>query len=154
MTKQLNPYWVSGFIQGEGCFHISFTRRARRPLKLEVRPSFSVSQLSKSRDLLLKLESFFQCGSIRYSKSDGLYKYESRSLVDLREKILPHFEKYELEFSKAEDFKKFKEICSLLVNNREKTKEGMETILLLAFSMTSSRRNSYSLESLLKFITS
>jgi hypothetical protein len=49
MTK-LNPWWITGFIAGEGCFYVGFEIIKNK--KISVRISFSVSQITH---LLLQL---------------------------------------------------------------------------------------------------
>lgn len=154
ISLTLNPYWLTGFLDGEGCFHVSFTKRVNRKIKIEVRPSFSVTQLPQSRYLLLDFEKFFKCGAIRFSKIDGLYKYEVRSVSDLNEKILPHFMKYPLVSPKKHDFDSFREICQLLKENRDKNPEMLRHILELAFLMNSPGKRKYSKKELLKLIAS
>lgn len=45
----LNPFWVTGFVDGEGCFSIHFVENKKFKLGLEVRPSFSIGQSKKSK---------------------------------------------------------------------------------------------------------
>ena len=144
--------WVTGFCQAEACFHVSFTKRSFRNRKVEVRPSFSITQLPQSKDLLLSLGEYFQCGSVRYSKKDGCYRYEVRRVSDLNEKIIPHFEKNPLLSSKLETFHLFQEVCKLLKENKDKNPETLKTIIELAFSMTSSGKRKYTKVDLLKLI--
>ena len=42
--------YISGYVDGEGCFTVSFSPRSKLRVGWEVRPSFSVSQNSKRRD--------------------------------------------------------------------------------------------------------
>src|SRR6266568_6266576 len=42
--------YISGYVDGEGCFTVSFSPRSKLRVEWEVRPSFSVSQNSKRRD--------------------------------------------------------------------------------------------------------
>lgn len=70
-----DPFWVSGFVDGEGCFSVSFNLKNKLSLGVEVRPSFSLSQVSDKQNLNLKcleqLRNFFSCGFIRFSKRDN-----------------------------------------------------------------------------------
>lgn len=70
--------WLCDFTDGDGCFSVSFTQfsvsftqRASLKTKIEVRPSFSISQKPNSLDCWEKIQKFFQCGGIRYSNLDG-----------------------------------------------------------------------------------
>lgn len=151
----LNPQWVSGFLNGEGCFCVSFTKRPYRKLKVEVQLSFSVTQVKESMPLLESLQKFFNCGAIRYSKKDGMYKYEVRSIKDLNHKILPHFEKYPLIFRKDKTFQSFKEVCLLCFSNKHKNLDELKGIIELSYNMNLTNKNRRtSKEDLLKLIAS
>lgn len=153
------PSWLSGFTDGEGCFLISFNENAGLILNLEVRPSFSIGQgkhrtsYKSQLDILKRIESYFKCGSIRKYKRDGMMKYEVRSLANLCDIIIPHFEKYPLLTQKEEDFKKFKEICLMMRSNHHRNKEGLKKIIDLAYQMNPSGKRKISKEGLLKFIS-
>src|SRR3990167_11112629 len=108
---QLNQWFVTGLVEGEGCFSISFTLREKLKFGIETRPSFSISLNQRDLSLIKNLHSFFKCGAVRFSKSDRTYKFEVRALDDLMNKIIPHFEKYQLQGDKQKNFLKFKEIC-------------------------------------------
>lgn len=121
--------YVTGFVDGEGCFSVSFSVRNKMRNGIEVRPSFSVSQHRRSKGIILWLQKYFGCGGVRYSKCDQNFKYEVRSIVDLMCKIIPHFEKYPLRTAKKEDFAVFKEICQLIYSNHHLSKEGLSRII-------------------------
>lgn len=152
--ENLHPEWVTGFCDGEGCFHVSFTKRPYRKIKVEVRPSFSVVQQPQSKALLVKLQQFFKCGAIRYSKKEGMYRYEVRSIADLVHYILPHFRKYALQTYKSDDFSKFEKICLLLHNNHAKNLGCLTEIIESAFTMNFPGKRYHQKEDLLKLITS
>lgn len=153
--ETLHSYWITGFVDGEGCFSVSFTIRKNRKFPLEVRPSFSVSQTGKRFcPVLKKLQESFHCGGIRYSASDGTYKYEVRSLDDLVKEIIPHFQKYPLQTPKREDFEKFAAVCSLMKKNLHKNKQGLREILDLSYAMNPGGKRKYTKEDLLNYIGS
>ena len=70
----LDPWYVTGLTEGEGCFCVSLAVRAKMRTGLEARPSYSLSLNEKDRDLLVDLREFFGCGWIRESRSDRTYK--------------------------------------------------------------------------------
>jgi hypothetical protein len=150
----LNPCWVTGFVDGEGCFSISFTKRTKSKFGLEVRPSFSISQHHSNFVILEKLHDFFDCGGIRYSKRDRTYKYEVRNLDNLVLRILPHFQLYPLQTSKKEDFHSFFFICLKLKQNLHKQQAELIDIVEIAYSMNLSGTRKYRKEDLLKLIIS
>ena len=62
--------YISGFIDGEGCFCVSFQPSRRHRFGWEVRPSFSVSQNAARAELLAQIQSLWRCGFIRPDRSD------------------------------------------------------------------------------------
>jgi hypothetical protein len=89
----LDPWFVTGLTEGEGCFCVSFTLRPTLRMGLEVRPSFALSLNERDRLLLMDLQVFLGCGWIRASRSDRTFKYESRSIDELVQRVIPHFER-------------------------------------------------------------
>lgn len=150
----LNPYWVTGFVDKGGCFSISFSKRKRCKFGIEIRPSFSISHHYSNLVVLNKLHDFFGCGGIRYSKKDRTYKYEVRNLDSLVTKIIPRFQLYSLQTSKQEDFNAFVFICLKLKQNLHKQQSQCVEIIEIAYSMNLSGVRKYRKEDLLKLIIS
>ena len=127
--------WVVGFIDGEGCFSVSLNKNGSFKTGIEVRPSFSVSQKSNSKDCIAAFVEYFDCGAIRYSKKDGTWKYETRNLPEIMKKVIPFFIKYPLKTYKKNDFRLFCEICLLMQQNQHRNFIGLEEILHKAYAM-------------------
>ena len=134
----LNPWYVSGLAEGEGCFHVSFNIRKKLKVGIETRPSFSISLNCRDLMLLQGVHQYFECGAIRHSKSDRTYKYESRSILDLVQKIIPHFEKYALHGSKQRDFIRFADICRSVHSTQHLNRNYLRGIIDSAFEMNPS----------------
>lgn len=144
--------YITGFVDGEGCFSVSFSKRKKMKMGLEVRPSFSVSQHRRNKEIILYLQKFFQCGGVRYSKKDQNFKYEVRSIADLVKKVIPHFEKYELQTSKKDDFNTFKEICRLIYTNQHLNQDGLMKIIELSGHVNKTGNKQYDRKTLLKLV--
>ena len=151
-TPKLNPWYVSGLVEGEGCFHVSFSFRKKLKVGIETRPSFSISLNRRDLMLLQGVHQYFDCGAIRYSKSDRTYKYESRSVGDLVDAIIPHFEKYALHGSKQDDFVRFAEICRNVRANRHLNGECLRGIINSAFEMNPSGKRKHEKRDLLRVV--
>ncbi len=149
---RLHPWYVTGLVEGEGTFMVSFNRRPKLRVGIETRPSFSVSLSERDLDLLRMLRRFFGCGGIRYSRSDRTYKYEVRSITDLVRKIIPHFEKYPLAGAKRRDFEKFAQIVRWVHANHHLNPDYLREIIELAYSMNPSGRRKYAKDDLLRLL--
>jgi len=86
----LDPWYITGLVEGEGCFSVSFNLRDSLKVGIETKASFSVSLSKRDLELLKKLHQYFSCGGIRFSKADNTYKYEVRELRSLTERVIPH----------------------------------------------------------------
>ena len=99
--------YISGFVDGEGCFCVSFQPSKRHCLGWEVRPSFSVSQNADRAQLLYVIKEKWNCGFVRPDRSDRTIKFEVRNVGDLVSKVIPHFRANPLMSSKQNDFDRF-----------------------------------------------
>jgi hypothetical protein len=119
---------------------VSFALRAKLRTGLEVRPSFSLSLNEKDRALLQDLQTFFGCGWIRESRSDRTFKYEVRSIGELLEHVLPHFECFRLSGSKARSFHGFSRVCRMIGQGDHRERAGLEEIVGIAYEMNLGKR--------------
>ena len=132
--------YITGFVEGEGCFCVSFNLRSKLKTGIEVRPSFSLSQHQRNIKALEVVQSYFQCGGIRYSSRDHSYKYEVRRIDDLQKVIIPHFKKYRLIGGKADDFDKFILVCDMVAKNYHRNNHRLVEIIELAYDINQGRR--------------
>ena len=72
--------YISGYVDGEGCFTVSISPRAKLLVGWEVRPSFSVSQNADRAQLLFEIRARWGCGFIRPDRSDSTLKFEVRNV--------------------------------------------------------------------------
>ena len=154
LRKRNIAEYISGFVDGEGCFSVSFTKRQRFSIGWETKPSFSVSQNYNRAQQLFIMKKHFGCGFMRDGITDNTIKYEIRRLDDLLEKVIPHFEKYPLLSAKQQDVMSLKAICLLMKNNKHLTPKGLERILEIAFTMNGSGKRKYSINDILMFMKS
>jgi hypothetical protein len=136
----LDPWFVSGLTEGEGCFCIALALRRKLRTGLEVRPSFSLSLNEKDLELLRDLQAFFGCGWIRESKSDRTFKYEARAVHDLLGVIVPHFERHPLRGNKAHSFGAFVDVCRMIEQGDHLRRDGVRQIVDIAYEMNLGKR--------------
>ena len=136
----LDPWFVTGLVEGEGCFCVSFQVRPKMRLGLEVRPSFALSLNERDQALLADLQTYFGCGSIRNSRSDRTFKFESRSTRELLNAVVPHFESFPLMGSKARSFDGFARICRMVEQGGHLGRDGLREIVATAYEMNLGKR--------------
>lgn len=134
--------WITGFVDGEGCFTISFFKhpKSRLKLKWQVFPEFVITQGMKSKLAMEEIKNFFQCGKIYLNKRydnhhEHLLKYTVRNRNDLLYKIIPFFEKNSLRSAKKEDFLIFAEVVRMMNDGKHLEEDGLEKIRKMVSKM-------------------
>ncbi len=144
--------YITGFTDGEGTFQVSFNRRDQFRTHVEVRPGFSISQHKRNRAILERIQHYFGCGGIRFSARDQNYKYEVRSLSDLKRVIIPHFKQFPLQTSKQKDFQLFEEIVEDVSRNHHLNAAFLRIIIEKAYRMNPAGKRRYTQAELLKLM--
>lgn len=135
--------WIVGFVDGEGCFSVSIFKNRTTRSGWQVLPEFVVTQGAKSLSAMEEIKDFFGCGRLFINRRhdnhrEDLYRYCVRAIKDLREIIIPFFEANPLRTAKKKDFELFKEAIQLMSENVHFTQEGVERLLKLKQSYSSS----------------
>ena len=151
LSTRVIAEYISGYVDGEGCFSISFTKRIKFRIGWETKPSFSVSQNHDRAEVLYLMKNYFNAGFMRRDFSDRTLKFEIRRLDDLLEKVIPHFEKYPLLSGKQKDFELFKKVCLLMKKSEHLDLKGFKKIVFIAFKMNASGRRKYKQQEVLDF---
>ena len=136
--SSLNPYWIVGFVDGEGCFSVSLHRNERfagRSFGWQINPSFHVYQHHLHGDVLRMIQQTLGVGRL-HTKGQGsqvdVLTVQRRH--DLLEVVIPFFERYPLRV-KATDFRTFHEIVARLNRGEHFTRSGFESIVRAAYTM-------------------
>jgi LAGLIDADG DNA endonuclease family protein len=140
VQSRLDPWYVTGLVEGEGCFCVSFVIRPKMRVGVQALPSFSLSLNEKDRDLLGALQAYFECGGIRESRSDRTFKYEVRSVPELTERILPHFNAHPLLGAKRRSSEGLAQVCEMMWQGHHLGPEGMAEIVRIAYEMNLGKR--------------
>jgi hypothetical protein len=142
--NHITPWYVTGFVDGEGSFHIAIYKDPRMKTGWKVIPEFHVSQRNTSRKVLEELVKFFRCGYIklnhRTNPNDVTHVYVVRNRDDLLKRIIPFFWRYELRTEKAKDFDLFATVVALMDEGQHRTTNGMKRIVNLAYKMNGGGR--------------
>ena len=130
----LNPWFVTGFTDGDGSFTIYVSKTTTGKLLCKVQPAFTIGLDPKDLILLQEIQKFFgQIGKIHTRKDGSAVLYVISSVKDLTNYIIPHFDTYPLcssfarfvfwhlamsthETQKKADYELFKEIVILMRN--------------------------------------
>src|SRR5689334_9755513 len=148
-SREFLSAYISGYVDGEGCFTVSISPRAKLAVGWEVRPSLSVSQNGDRAEVLQLIHDHFGCGSIRSDRSDRTVKWETRRLEDILVRVIPHFERYPLLSGKRLDFECFARICRWMAAGAHRTPAGLIATVELAAQMNPSGKRRYATEEIL-----
>ncbi len=147
---QLTNEWISGFVDGEGCFNIQKIKKkekesrvilaSQQPLVIEdekpfrgeiLRYRFIVSQDKKAGGVLYGLKRKFKCGTV-HKAGGNMMAFQVSKSIHLENIIIPFFQKYTLKTTKRESFRLFVE--SMEKYNKGKTiqKETLSSVTLVS----------------------
>jgi hypothetical protein len=144
-ASQIDPWWIVGFVDGEGCFSISFIKNGTMRFGYQIFVEFVVTQGEKSLVVLEKIRNYFGCGKIYCNRrhdnhQENLYRYCVRSRDDLQNRVIPFFRKYRLQTAKSHDFEVFENVIGMMLQNEHLTEDGFMKIRELA--ATTNRKKS------------
>ena len=133
----LNPYWISGFVSGEGCFYLVLKKSSKGG---SVGFRFLVTQHIRDAELLKSLVNYLGCGKYSIRPLRPMYgDYLVTKLNDIKDKIIPFFDKYPIQGVKFSDFSDLKKVMLLRENNNALTKEELEKIKQIQLGMNKGR---------------
>ena len=138
-SKILNPWYIVGFVEGEGTFHIAFYRDPNMKQRIKVIPEFHVNQSYLRISTLKEIQEYFGCGYIKVNHAkrvnDDTYVFVVRDREDLRNKIIPFFRKFPLRSIKQESFMKFAKIVKMTFLGKHRQLAGIKKIINTAYEM-------------------
>lgn len=134
----LDPQYVVGFVDGEGCFSITVNKHSNR--LPEVRLLFEIEVREDDEDILCQIQEVLQCGSIyrlsyeRYQKWRPHVKYKVGNFHDITNKIIPFFQQNPLRAKKRYQFQKFCRVAEMMQRKEHLKAEGVERVLHIRHS--------------------
>ena len=129
LKPKLNPWFLTGFIDAEGCFTIKIQPNAKLKTKWRVRPVFAITLHLKDLPLLKQIQNNLGVGKI--SKSSGksvIYAVDSIKEIPI---ILKHFDTYPLITQKCVDYSIFKQCFEIIKQGEHLTEKGLLEIISL-----------------------
>ena len=120
MAELLPSDYISGFVDGEGCFALKFRKDAchGRPTYFRWDIEFAIHLKEDDKEILESIQKTFGCGRMSYPK--GAARYAVNDVIHLQGIIVPFFELHKLHAKKRFDFELWKEGVAIFVQNRRK----------------------------------
>ena len=124
---KLDAQWITGFVDGEGCFFVGINKHPEMTAGHQVLPEFTVVQHERDVQVLHAFKAYFGCGVVRRNHGDRM-AYRVRGQTHLWERIVPFFVKHPLKTKKRLDFQKFKRVLRMMQAGEHLTPQGIEKI--------------------------
>ena len=95
ILSSLHPWFITGFVDGEGCFTVSVSKKSKLKSGWELSASFQININTKDKLLLDRIQAYFGVGNVYKAAEINAYHYIVTRPKELRV-IIDHFEKYPL----------------------------------------------------------
>jgi LAGLIDADG endonuclease len=131
---KLDAQWITGFVDGEGCFHVGINKDSDLKAGYQVLPEFTVVQHERDVQVLHALKAHFGCGVVRRNHGDRM-AYRVHGQRHLLEHVIPFFVEHPLKTKKRLDFEKFRRVLLKMEAGDHLTPNGIEAIRDIASQM-------------------
>lgn len=127
MIEKLSGDYIAGFVDGEGCFFISFRRDVRheRGKRSGIKPvyfywdiGFAIVLREDDKEILEKIKDTLDCGEVTGPNKQKQVRFQITGINDLSDKIVPFFEKHPLHAKKKFDFRLWKKAIEIFKRNQ------------------------------------
>lgn len=103
-----NPYWVVGYVEGEGMFFVNIYKRKDTVLGEGVKLVFKITQDRRNFALLKSFTNVFTAGKVyEQSPTVKVLDFLITGLGDITKYVIPFFHAYPLEGAKKNDLNDF-----------------------------------------------
>jgi hypothetical protein len=131
-NSSLDPWFLTGFIDGEGCFRIPITK-IDRAIGWRVQLFFQITLHEKDKILLENIKNCLSVGKIHKS-GKNLLQYRIQTFDELTV-LLDHLENYPLISQKKADYELFRKAYGLVRIKEHLNKEGIAKIVSIKASL-------------------
>ena len=136
---KVNPWYIVGFVEGEGTFHIALYKDPNMKTGVKIIPEFHVNQSYLRISTLKEIQKYFGCGYIKVNhakrENDDTYVLVVRDRDDLLKIIIPFFKRYPLRSIKNDSYLIFSRIVEMMNSGKHRSKDGVKKIIKLAYQM-------------------
>ena len=152
-SEKISDEYFAGFVDGEGCFYVGFSKREDLPLRWQILTEFHLSQNPSRKNLLEGFQKRLGCGYLKpnHAKNpkDKTWVMVVKNRNDLREKLIPFFKKHPFHSQKQQEFIVFSKAVKLIESGKHLEKEGFHKIIDLVYGLPRIPKKRYSKKDLL-----
>ena len=128
-SSNLDPWFVTGFCDGESCFYVGVPKSNKSKIGYNVELIFTLALHEKDRDILEQIKNYFGVGYITQHGKNTL-QYRVKSVKDLN-LIVEHFENYPLQTTKHVHFILWSRVLNMIENKEHIVESGLLEILAI-----------------------
>jgi hypothetical protein len=130
----LDPWFISGFSDAEGCFLVIIRKSPKSLLGWQIEVNFTINLHVRDLELLNLIKAYFGVGRIGKERN-GCCDFTVGSLDQIITKVIPHFDKYPLKTNKYSDYLLFKKVAMIMQRKEHLTAEGLQKIVNIRASL-------------------
>ena len=120
--ERLDPNWITGFVDGEGCFYVGINQH-NRTKQWQLLPEFRIVQHQRNEQVLYKIQKYFGFGKVTVNHGDRK-EFRVRGFENLN-KIVEFFKVHKFQtLSKQKSFDVFSEIIQMMNNKGHLKDDG------------------------------
>lgn len=111
MTTHLDPQWIVGFVDGEGCFSIEVNKNQ------QIQISLVVVQAEVDIQILHAFKSYFGCGSVTINRKDThstRWQWRVKSVSTFVNKIIRFFDEHKLKTKRRIEYQRVRAVALML----------------------------------------
>jgi hypothetical protein len=112
--SKLDPWLVTGFTDGEGCFGLYIYPNTASKIGWYVFLDYKITLHEKDKIILDQIQNYFGVGSV-FNHGKQTKQYGIKSIKDLQI-IINHFDKFSLRTKKVNDYRLFKKAFNIIIN--------------------------------------
>lgn len=133
LPVKINPWFLTGFTDGEGTFSINIKKAPTVKLGWTVEAVFKIEIHKRDEDLLNLIREFWGVGAIYVTRS--CLSLRVTSLNSLVTRIVPQFDNYPLISQKKADYILWREIVMMMQRKEHLSAEGLQAIVNIRASI-------------------
>jgi hypothetical protein len=139
LNSTLDPNWVVGFTDAEGCFTVKISKSLSTKTGLQVQLRYQITQGIIDKVFMNNLAAFWGCGKVFLRFKQGKVDFQILKFKDLTEKVVPLFQNIPLEGTKQKDFEDFCKAVEIMKQKGHLTNEGISLLYKLKIGMNKGR---------------
>jgi len=139
LNSNIDPHWMVGFTDAEGCFSIRITKSLTTKTGYQVQLRYQITQHSIDKVFMNSLANFWGCGKVFLRYRENKVDFQILKFKDLTDKVIPLFQRVPLQGVKSIDFTDFNKAVEIMKIKKHLTNEGLDLLHKLKVGMNNGR---------------